>query len=212
MTDSSEHTTKASTADRILDAADELFGQHGYDGVSIRDVADRADVNKASVFYHYKSKDELFERVLERYYSAHHRALEQAFQQDGTLRSRVHHVIDAYIDFILQNRRFPGLVQTIVNSSQDHLPFIQRSMGMLLAWTEVALGDVTPATGPLSARQFYVTIAGAVIHYFVYAPVLEPVWGEDPMLPEGVTERREHLHWLIDTALNGLRAEGIVVD
>ena len=58
---------KAATADRIRAAADELFCQRGYGAVSVGDIAAQAGVNKALVFYHFESKAQLFERVLERY-------------------------------------------------------------------------------------------------------------------------------------------------
>ena len=42
---------------RILEAADKLFSQIGFDGVSVNDVAVEARVNKASVFYHFGNKE-----------------------------------------------------------------------------------------------------------------------------------------------------------
>src|SRR5256885_8471488 len=49
----------------------DLFCERGYEGVSARDVAERASVNKALVFYHFGSKAKLFDRVIERYYESH---------------------------------------------------------------------------------------------------------------------------------------------
>ena len=44
----------------LLDSAIELFGQHGYEGVSTRMLADHAGVNVAAIKYHFGSKDELY--------------------------------------------------------------------------------------------------------------------------------------------------------
>jgi AcrR family transcriptional regulator len=41
------------TRDRILTAAEEAFAIHGFNGVSLRDVVKRADVNLAAVNYHF---------------------------------------------------------------------------------------------------------------------------------------------------------------
>ena len=46
---------------RILDAAEELFAIHGYDGVTLRQIADKAGVDVALVSYHYGKKRDLFE-------------------------------------------------------------------------------------------------------------------------------------------------------
>ncbi len=50
---------------RILEAAKVLFADMGYEGVSIRDIAERAKVSKANVFHHFTSKAVLYEAVLE---------------------------------------------------------------------------------------------------------------------------------------------------
>ncbi|MFT5687656.1 MAG: AcrR family transcriptional regulator [Planctomycetota bacterium] len=54
------------TKDRILDAAEELFGDQGYASTSLRSVTGLADVNLAAVHYHFGSKVGLFEAVFTR--------------------------------------------------------------------------------------------------------------------------------------------------
>ncbi|MCU4676056.1 TetR/AcrR family transcriptional regulator [Catenovulum sp. 2E275] len=50
----------------ILDAAERLFSSSGYDGASMNAIANEANVPKANVLYYFKSKDNLYEAVLER--------------------------------------------------------------------------------------------------------------------------------------------------
>ncbi len=52
--------------DRIRAAAEALFSEHGYDGVSINDIAARAGVSKANVFHHFSSKNALYLEVVRR--------------------------------------------------------------------------------------------------------------------------------------------------
>ena len=54
------------TQTRILDAAEELFLQHGFEGASMRMLTTRAGVNLAAINYHFGSKDALIEAVLRR--------------------------------------------------------------------------------------------------------------------------------------------------
>lgn len=54
------------TRTRILDAAEELFMQHGFEGTSMRQLTARAGVNLAAVNYHFGSKDALIEAVFKR--------------------------------------------------------------------------------------------------------------------------------------------------
>ena len=57
-----EHETRT----RILDAAEELFMQHGFEGTSMRQLTSKAGVNLAAVNYHFGSKDALIEAVFRR--------------------------------------------------------------------------------------------------------------------------------------------------
>jgi len=50
----------------ILDAAEELFAQSGFDGVPVREVAKKANVAVSLVTYHFPSKEQLIEAVITR--------------------------------------------------------------------------------------------------------------------------------------------------
>ena len=56
----------AATKDRILDAAEALFMEHGFEATSLRAITAAAAVNLAAVNYHFGSKEELFQAVLTR--------------------------------------------------------------------------------------------------------------------------------------------------
>jgi AcrR family transcriptional regulator len=49
----------ASTRERILDVALDLFIENGFDGTSLREVAHRLGVTKAALYYHFASKDDI---------------------------------------------------------------------------------------------------------------------------------------------------------
>lgn len=53
-------------ADRILDAAEDLFSKRGFDGVTMREVAELANVDAALAHYYFANKQGLFDAVLER--------------------------------------------------------------------------------------------------------------------------------------------------
>lgn len=55
----------AATTAAILLAATKLFRKHGYDAVSIDDIADAAGCKKGAVYHHFESKQAIFERVVD---------------------------------------------------------------------------------------------------------------------------------------------------
>ena len=55
--------SKKDVHDRLLDAAEELFCERGFEGTSIRDIAASAECNVASVNYYFGGKEKLYEEV-----------------------------------------------------------------------------------------------------------------------------------------------------
>jgi TetR/AcrR family transcriptional repressor of nem operon len=66
-----------STAQRILDVAEQLVQGRGYNGFSYANIADELGITKASLHYHFASKAELGEALIERYSARFAEALER---------------------------------------------------------------------------------------------------------------------------------------
>ena len=60
MQKQSQSANDSGTIDRLLDAAERLFGQHGYDGVGMRMLASQAGVNLNAATYHFGTKEALY--------------------------------------------------------------------------------------------------------------------------------------------------------
>lgn len=58
--------TDSTTRDKILDAAEKLFGERTFDTVSLRDITQQADVTLALASYHFGTKERLYAQVVER--------------------------------------------------------------------------------------------------------------------------------------------------
>ena len=51
----------------ILDAADELFTQKGYDGTSTNDILEKVGIARGTLYHHFKSKEDIMDALIERY-------------------------------------------------------------------------------------------------------------------------------------------------
>ncbi|RDU37147.1 TetR/AcrR family transcriptional regulator [Neobacillus piezotolerans] len=51
----------------ILDAADELFGKKGFDGTTTKDILDKVGIARGTLYYHFKSKEDLMDALIDRY-------------------------------------------------------------------------------------------------------------------------------------------------
>lgn len=61
-----EETIQADTKNRILDVAERLFAEKGFDSTGIDQISREVGIAKSVIYYHYKNKDALFEAVFER--------------------------------------------------------------------------------------------------------------------------------------------------
>ncbi|MBA4538402.1 TetR/AcrR family transcriptional regulator [Bacillus aquiflavi] len=51
----------------ILDVADELFAQKGFDGTSTKDILEKVGIARGTLYYHFKSKEAIMDALIERY-------------------------------------------------------------------------------------------------------------------------------------------------
>jgi len=51
----------------ILDVADELFGQKGFDGTSTNDILEKVGIARGTLYYHFKAKEDIMDALIERY-------------------------------------------------------------------------------------------------------------------------------------------------
>lgn len=72
-------SSKVNTQQKILDAAQNLFAETGFNDTSLRQITTKAEVNLASVNYHFGSKKELIQAVLQRYLQILMPRLDQEF-------------------------------------------------------------------------------------------------------------------------------------
>jgi TetR/AcrR family transcriptional regulator, transcriptional repressor for nem operon len=97
-------TKFSAAADRILDVAEQLVQTRGFNGFSYADIAKKLDVTKASIHYHFPSKEELGRALIVRYEAAFDRELEAIRQQTSKALERLQRYTKLY-DAVMRNDR-----------------------------------------------------------------------------------------------------------
>jgi TetR/AcrR family transcriptional regulator, regulator of cefoperazone and chloramphenicol sensitivity len=91
-----------STREKILDAAEKRFAEHGFHGASMREILREAGANSASGHYHFGSKDAIYRAVIERWLvdvcAERQRSFDRiVFKSDASREEQLRAVITAYI-------------------------------------------------------------------------------------------------------------------
>ena len=110
----------ADKREHILAIAEKLFGDKGFDGTSVRDIAQHANVNLAMISYYFGSKEKLLEALLEQ--RANYTILE-ALNKDESLTpwEKIDRVVDFYVDKIMSNLCIHNIMQQANNSRSDEI-------------------------------------------------------------------------------------------
>jgi TetR/AcrR family transcriptional repressor of nem operon len=97
-------TTASETSTRILDVAERLVQTRGFNAFSYADVAEALNVTKASLHYHFATKADLGESLVDRYRSSFMAALERIDEAGSDAGAKLRAYVGIYID-VLENDR-----------------------------------------------------------------------------------------------------------
>ncbi|MGN4979466.1 TetR/AcrR family transcriptional regulator [Aeromonas sp. 95A] len=150
--------SKIDTKNRILDAAEVLFAERGFADTSLRLITSEADVNLASVNYHFGSKKELIQAVLDRYLSQFMPDLDARLrvlmeQEQLTLLQLFESFVEPLMKLSAVRANGPAIFMQLLGrgyiDSQGHLRrFITAHYGPILQRITQAISKANPALSP----------------------------------------------------------------
>lgn len=195
------------TKAKILAATDHLFGALGFDATTTRDIAEQSGVNKALIHYHFGSKDELLAAVLDGYYARLRVTMLAALGRSAEPEQQAADILDAYADFLAENRTFCSIVQREVASGRHMEKILAGTLPVFqlgTAW----LSQIAPNAPPgLELMQVLTSVYGMVVTYFTYGPVLAQLTGKGPFSAEALEARKRHIHHVVALLFRELRGD-----
>ena len=99
------------TRQQILDTAQRLFAELGYDATSLQMIADELGLTKAAVYYHFPAKSDILHAALQPGIQRIGRLLDEAAALRGR-RARIKHVINGLAEFLVENRHYAVMAST----------------------------------------------------------------------------------------------------
>ena len=130
---------------QILQVAEKLFAEKGYDGTSIRDISKEAKINIAMVSYYFGSKEKLLERLIYFRTSGLKMKLENLFKENLTPLEKIEKFIELYIERIDHNRDLYQIIHFEISSNK-------RAMD-LKAFTDIKKGNLESLTKIIEEGQ-----------------------------------------------------------
>jgi len=157
---------------QIMEKALEVFAEKGFDSASVRDIAQRADVNVAMISYYFGSKEKLLEAIFMNHTGLMTRKIEAIIQsKTHEPMEKVDLLIDAYISVIIENRVFHRLMmreQVLVKDGPLYT-YIRDMKRRNKSLIEVAVKAGQKAglfQKHIDVSMLSITLIGSVNHFF----------------------------------------------
>ncbi|MFT5434928.1 MAG: AcrR family transcriptional regulator [Myxococcota bacterium] len=176
---------KAPTTERILSAAVDEFGEHGFSGARLSDIADLAGIRRQSVLYHFKSKEGLYAAVVEAGFVGLTTAAMRGMQYQGPFGDKLTHVVGELTRYAGAHL---GLIRTVTReivhpterASEVHQR-LSRLVDALVSFLEVSGSDLLRRDVPVRACVMQL-MSGYLMRQAAMA-VDSDLWGpDDPTL------------------------------
>ncbi len=191
-------TIRTDTENRILQAAEEEFLLKGLEGARTTAIAERAGVTHAMLHYYFRTKNMLFERIIEeKMRNAGNIMLEVFVKGDMPLMERVRRGVERHFDFIAANPNLPRFVIQEVYSHPERHEIMRLQ---LLSATKEWLHDLQrhidesaaeQATVWIDARMLVLDIVSLNLFAFIGYPLVKSMLGDFAADKEAFLEKRK---------------------
>ncbi len=194
----------------ILSVAMKLFGQKGFEGTSVRDIASGAGVNIAMISYYFGSKEKLFESVVEYKSSGMKMIVAELENSSVSSIEKIDRIIDSYIERMFSTPQFHHLLHREL--SLDHRPQMHDAITEILLRNVVTIksilqkgiesGDFKNVDPELTIATLIGTISHLLISETMCRKILQKGKDFNPFQSKKLKERvSEHLKQLMRSHL-----------
>jgi len=201
--------------ERLLDAAEELFCERGFEGTSVRDIAGAADCNIASVNYYFGRKDNLYLEVWRRHLipirDIRIASIKEVMSQSGgkpSLEELLSAFANAFIGPLVDENKVRRLTRLMSREMLDqHLPasmFGEEIIAPTMAAMHQALLRVCPQLEQSKIPFVVLSVVGQLVHTIHIRAMFEKM--DSPELPK--FDLPEMIDHIVKFSVAGVRAYG----
>jgi AcrR family transcriptional regulator len=198
----------------ILAAALAEFAGHGLAGARMDSIAATAGVNKALLYYYFRSKDELYEAVLNQFFQRLQERIAVALDSGATAGERILLYARAHFDSVSESRHYARLIHNEMSAGGADSPQLERIVDLyikpisLRVFAVLQQGIAAGEFRAIDPAQFAPTMAASIVTYFV-SPVVRRLRSGDLYADAALKQRRAAVLDFIAAALFADRAAGL---
>jgi len=181
-------------------------------------IAAAAGVNKALLYYYFRSKDELYGSVLEEFFQRLLTRVNRALDSEASAGERLLLYARAHFDSVSESLYYARLFQgEMMSAGREGSPRLSHIVEEYIRPISLRVFEVLQqgiAAGkfrPIDPAQFAPTMAATIVWYFVVSPVVRRLRPGDPYSPQAIQQRRAAVLDFIAAALFVDRNAGLTL-
>lgn len=194
MVESSGHT---STEQAILDAAEELFFEKGYKLATTTAIAARAGVTHAMLHYYFRTKEQIFLRVLDKNMNEMFAMLQTVMSPDLSVKEVLKEVVDLHYTFLSRHEKLPSLILEIAGTYpelfQRYKPRLRETVSTEILNHRLRFGREMEAgtMNRIDWQQMMFMIISMNLSTYLALPVMRNVFGVEGEQEKAFLEERK---------------------
>ena len=174
--------------DQILDAAEGLFAQQGFSATSIKEIAAKAGVNSALLYYYFADKETLYKAALARQIQGLVGSLASRLQGATDPADAVRRFVEAQAEAVLAHPLFPRLMlRELLDHEARHASdeiAVAVGRGLMPLVQTIAAGQRSGQfRGDVDPRYAAISVVGQLMYFFVARPAVARLLAATPDTP-----------------------------
>jgi TetR/AcrR family transcriptional regulator len=198
------HRDSAETRTTILKAAEHIYAESGLAGARTDAIAVAAGVNKALLYYYFKSKEGLYQAVVGSQLQEFQQRTREILSAEGAAGPILMRYVSYHFDFIGTHPNYPRIFQRMMMEGDRVLERTIREHSIPLKKLLMAVLERGMKSGEfrrVDKGHAIISIAGLAVHYFNIAPAIRLVTGQDPYSKANLATRKVEVLSFIRHAL-----------
>lgn len=178
MSVSKVNLNEPSTEEKIVEAARKLFMEKGFAATRTRDIAANAGINLALLNYYFRSKEKLFEKIMqEKLVKYFGQMLPVINDESTTLEKKVVAVAENYIDLLKENYDLPIFILNELKTSPEK--FVNTIPIAMIFEQSIMARQFREKNSEIETAQFFFNLLGLCVFPFIMRPAFQIMTKKD---------------------------------
>ncbi|MHB8895938.1 MAG: TetR/AcrR family transcriptional regulator [Candidatus Geothermincolia bacterium] len=191
-----------SKREQILSVAEEVFAEKGFKGATVREIAEKVNIQTPGLYYHFSNKQEIYDSMIRNIYEGLADKLLEPVESAEGIKAKVSLLVDLLMEFWQEHPMAPRIIAQETLSEKallygELIPNVLAPMFSEMVSSFEAAEAADRGIRDLDLPMLIYNVFGMTVFYFFAGNVLAMLSGVDCFAPERLATAREEIKNLV---------------